>query len=148
MTKFIVTNWSGELPREIIRGVFAINLVHNKGGAFGIFNNQVPLFIIISFISIVTIVFLLIGIKRSRNRSVDSKVSYAKVTEICLILILGGAIGNLIDRLRFGYVIDFLDFKVWPVFNIADSAITIGVTILFISLAFGRKKRQDVSNRH
>jgi len=79
---------------------------------------------------------------------VDSKVSYAKVTEICLILILGGAIGNLIDRLRFGYVIDFLDFKVWPVFNIADSAITIGVTILFISLAFGRKKRQDVSNRH
>jgi signal peptidase II len=50
-----------------------------------------------------------------------------------LILIVSGALGNLIDRLRFGYVIDFIDVRIWPVFNIADSAITIGTLLLFIS---------------
>jgi len=56
-------------------------------------------------------------------------------------LILGGALGNLIDRVRFGYVVDFLDFRIWPVFNIADSAITIG-TILAILHLLKRKHLQ------
>ncbi|MCX5681683.1 MAG: signal peptidase II, partial [Candidatus Omnitrophica bacterium] len=47
-------------------------------------------------------------------------------------LIIGGAFGNLIDRLQFGYVIDFIDFRIWPVFNIADSAITVGAFLLII----------------
>ena len=61
---------------------------------------------------------------------------YRKLHKLDLVafsLILGGALGNLIDRLRFGYVIDFLDFRIWPVFNIADSAITIGIILLIIT---------------
>ena len=53
---------------------------------------------------------------------------------IAIAFILGGAISNLIDRIRFGYVIDFLDFRVWPVFNFADSFITVGAIILFFNI--------------
>jgi signal peptidase II len=51
-----------------------------------------------------------------------------------MILVLGGAVGNLVDRLRFGYVVDFLDFRVFPVFNVADTAIVTGVGLLFLYL--------------
>lgn len=53
-----------------------------------------------------------------------------------MAMILGGAVGNLIDRLRYGYVVDFLDFRIWPVFNIADCAIVIGVLILTYLITF------------
>ncbi|HQA61009.1 MAG TPA: signal peptidase II, partial [Tepidanaerobacteraceae bacterium] len=59
-----------------------------------------------------------------------------KAFGIVMALILGGAMGNFIDRLRFGYVVDFLDFRVWPVFNIADCAIVIGVLILAYLITF------------
>ena len=62
-----------------------------------------------------------------------------------LCLILSGAIGNLIDRIRLGAVIDFLDFRIWPVFNIADSAITIGAILLAYSMLF--KKDKEVAGR-
>ena len=58
---------------------------------------------------------------------------------LALGLILGGAIGNLIDRILFGCVIDFLDFRVWPVFNIADSSITIGAGMLTLKVLFDKK---------
>lgn len=58
-------------------------------------------------------------------------------------LILGGALGNLLDRLRLGYIIDFLDFRVWPVFNLADSAITVGIILLGIELLLQGKRRND-----
>lgn len=51
-----------------------------------------------------------------------------------MALIMGGAIGNLFDRLLFGYVVDFLDFKIWPVFNVADSAITVGCVLLAVKV--------------
>ena len=60
-----------------------------------------------------------------------------KWVPLCLGLILGGAAGNLIDRIRFGGVVDFLDFRIWPVFNVADSCITIGAALLAFS--FWRK---------
>jgi len=92
--------------------------VHNRGAAFGILKNQLFVFVIISLLAIALILYHLKDRKKSR------------LSSISLSLILGGAVGNLIDRLRFGFVIDFLDFRVWPVFNIADSAITIGVVLL------------------
>ena len=68
---------------------------------------------------------------RMESKSAGGRAAFA--------LILGGAIGNWIDRIRFGAVIDFLDFRVWPVFNIADSAITIGVA-LYLLLLLKKKK--------
>ncbi|MDO8662068.1 MAG: signal peptidase II [Candidatus Omnitrophota bacterium] len=102
----------------LIKGVLGLTLIHNRGAAFGILRNQVYLFIIISCAAIVLIYFAL---KNNRHN---------KYQVVCLSLILAGALGNLIDRLRFGYVIDFLNFYIWPVFNIADSAITIGAILL------------------
>ncbi|MCX5711756.1 MAG: signal peptidase II [Candidatus Omnitrophica bacterium] len=104
----------------ILRGIFHISLVHNRGAAFGLLNNQVPVFIAATLLAVVLIA---LSLKKS-------KADKLSLYNIALYLILGGALGNLIDRLFLGYVIDFLDFRVWPVFNIADSAITIGAVLL------------------
>lgn len=118
-TKFLATKYL-ELnnPSPLIKGVFNLTLVHNRGAAFGIFKNQFYLFI---FSSIVAVVLIYSILKRNKRNNLYS---------FSLSLILGGALGNLIDRVFLGYVVDFLDFRIWPVFNIADSAITIGVVLL------------------
>jgi len=105
----------------VIKNIFHLTLVHNRGAAFGIFQNQAFLFILTACLAIAVI---LTNLKKIR---LEKRVSLRKVS---LGLIMAGAVGNLIDRLRFGYVIDFLDFRVWPVFNIADSAITVGAVLL------------------
>jgi len=107
-------------PVPLIKGILNLTLVHNRGAAFGILKNQLPLFILTAVIAIVLIYLNLK--KNGRHQS--------QAYNISLSLILAGGLGNLIDRVFFGYVIDFLDFRVWPVFNIADSAITIGAIIL------------------
>ena len=71
---------------------------------------------------------------------VNLRYKKAGQREIALSMILSGAVGNLIDRLRLGAVIDFLDFRVWPVFNIADSAITIGAILLAYTIIFKKDK--------
>ena len=68
---------------------------------------------------------------RLRRESFYVRIGFASV--------FGGVLGNLIDRLRYGYVIDFLDFRIWPVFNIADSAITIGAVLIIIDLLRNRR---------
>lgn len=111
----------------VIPGFFNITHIHNTGGAFGVFADGHPLlrkilFIFISSAAIVVILFLY-------HKSLKS---YSFLS-IGLALIFSGAIGNMIDRVRFGKVVDFLDFYIgslhWPAFNIADSAITIGMGI-------------------
>jgi len=102
----------------VVKGIFGLSLVHNRGAAFGIFKNQLYLFIITSIVAIVLIYFAL---KDNRHN---------KHYVVSLSLILAGALGNLIDRIRFGFVIDFLNFYIWPVFNVADSAISVGAVLL------------------
>jgi len=114
----------------IIKGIFHLTLIHNRGAAFGILKNQAPLFIFISLFAIILIYF---NLKKSRNKE-------NIVFNISLALILGGALGNLIDRLFLGYVIDFLDFRIWPVFIVADSAITIGAILLGWSMLVQKEK--------
>ncbi len=116
----VIKNLSLNESIPVLRGIFHISLVHNRGAAFGLLNNQVPVFIAATLLAIVLIALSL----------KNSKANRLSLYNISLYLILGGALGNLIDRLLFGYVIDFLDFRVWPVFNIADSAITIGAVLL------------------
>lgn len=123
LTKFLaIRSLALNQSIPVIKGVFHLSLVHNRGAAFGILKNQLPLFILTAVLAIILIFF---NLRYNKHR---------KLYSIALSLILAGAIGNLFDRLRFGYVIDFLDFRVWPVFNVADSAITVGAILLGWSL--------------
>ncbi len=128
---------SSSVSFPIIRGIFHLTLVHNSGAAFGLLKGGTFLFIIISIICVIAIVLLL------KNNALFSKIfaldAQDKLVRFSLGLILGGAFGNLIDRLRFSYVVDFLDFRIWPVFNVADSAITIGGIVLFFRILINKK---------
>lgn len=101
--------------------VFHITSHRNRGAAFGILQDQQWLFIIVTTVVVVGIIVYLI-----RLRGQQPLMGWS------LALILGGAIGNLIDRVRMGEVVDFLDFRLinYPIFNVADSAIVIGVGIM------------------
>ncbi len=125
LTKYIVTKHllvGQSIP--VVSGIFNITLVHNRGAAFGILKNQTPLFIATS---LVAVVLIFLDLKKHSLRRMC-------VYTAALSLILAGALGNLIDRSLWGYVIDFLDFRVWPVFNVADSSITIGAVMLGITI--------------
>lgn len=100
-----------------------IHIVFNKGIAFGLFKEYSHF---LNYLIIILILFLFYIIKKDTHKTFSSKIAYG--------LILGGAFSNLYDRLVYGYVIDYIDLKVWPVFNLADSAITVGVGILFLKL--------------
>ena len=120
LTKYVVMKTLSQGQSiKVVPGIFHISLVLNKGSAFGLFKGQRLL-----FVSLSTLVIFFICSYIWQKKRQYSFVAFA------LGLILSGAIGNLIDRLAFGYVIDFLDFRIWPVFNIADSAITIGTMII------------------
>jgi signal peptidase II len=123
VTKWIVEDQlAGRPPIEIIHGVVRLRFTTNTGGAFGLFGGQAWLFFLATVVVCVVIVFA--------STRLDSMP-----TAIGLGLILGGALGNLTDRLVRGPrgVIDFIDFRVWPVFNAADSAIVIGALIVAVA---------------
>ncbi len=111
----------------VISGVFHLSYVENAGIAFGLFQNYPAVW---SAIITVSVVLLLIGARFFADQSLLRKIAYS--------CILGGAIGNWIDRIRLHAVIDFLNFIVWPVFNVADSFITVGV-VIFIFYALRGK---------
>lgn len=94
-------------------GVFSLHLVTNTGASFSLFQGMNSLFIWISLMVIGFIVYYWDQVE-AQNK-------------LAMTLIVSGIIGNFIDRILLGHVIDFIDFKIWPVFNIADSCITIGV---------------------
>ncbi|MEW5895177.1 MAG: signal peptidase II [Candidatus Omnitrophota bacterium] len=119
----------------VIRHVLHMTLVHNTGIAFGLFKDQGIVFIIIPVIAVGLLVYNVYF-----YRNFEDKISESYI--IGFSMILGGAIGNLADRIIFGYVIDFIDFRIWPVFNVADSAITIGAVIIAIKCLLLTKPSQ------
>ena len=108
----------------VIPNFLRFTLVHNTGIAFGFFKDCGAVFIIIPVILTGLLIYNVYYYRHSPHLSRTYIVAFS--------LILGGAIGNLIDRITLGYVIDFIDFRVWPVFNVADSAITIGAAIILL----------------
>ncbi|MGF7185731.1 signal peptidase II [Desulfitispora alkaliphila] len=107
----------------IIENVFHITYVENPGAAFGILAHRTVFFIIITAVVGLAIIYF------------NSKLPKDKwLVKSALAMQLGGAVGNLIDRVNTGYVVDFLDFRIWPVFNIADIGIVVGVILLAILL--------------
>ena len=103
-------------------GFLSLHFVKNYGAAFGILQNQKLFLLIIPIVALFIIAYYLRSMKK------ENILFYA------LLLLLGGTIGNLIDRIFFGYVIDFIDLGFFPSFNLADSAITIGVLIVSYQL--------------
>ena len=121
---------------SVVPGFFSLTHIHNPGGAFGFLAQQnatlrIGVFIFASAVAIVLIFIFYRQIPKTHP-----------ILSAGLALIFGGALGNLIDRLRFGKVVDFFDFYVgrmhWPAFNVADSAITVGVAIFLAHLVFGK----------
>jgi len=119
----------------VVQGFFNITYVRNPGAAFGFLADASP-----------TVRALLIGVSILASGLIVYYIAKMKTEDILLTygmsLILGGAVGNLIDRIRLGEVIDFLDVYIstyhWPAFNVADSAVTVGAVILFYKLIRGQ----------
>ena len=135
LSKFFVLRYlSPETSVSVIPQVLDLTLVRNPGVAFGLFSGYTPvLFTVIT----ISLVFLFLIANRTHGKAAGT----SNADRWALSLILGGALGNWIDRLRFGSVVDFLDFRVWPVFNIADAAITIGVCLYFIRVFLIKDKK-------
>ena len=113
----------GSIP--VIENIFHLTYVENPGAAFGILQDQRWVFIIATVLTLGFIVWFL--------RNMDPDI---KLLRWGLVLIVAGAIGNLIDRILLGYVIDFLDFRVWPVFNVADISVVVGTGLTILVILF------------
>ena len=98
-----------------------LRYVENSGSAFGLFPNQTSVLIVASIIAMSVVVWMF----RQTGLS-------ALPLRLSLGLMLGGGTSNLVDRIRFGSVTDFIDFRVWPIFNVADSSVVIGITLLIV----------------
>lgn len=123
----------------VINGVFEFRYLENRGVAFGMMQGQTWLFIPITLLISALIVVMLI---RSPMRK-------HKMFSIPAAMVMAGAIGNLIDRIAYGYVIDFLYFKLidFPIFNFADCCVVIGACLLFLFFLFGMKEYDDLPMR-
>ncbi|SDM91203.1 signal peptidase II [Paenibacillus sp. yr247] len=137
--------------RPVLGDFFIITSHRNRGAAFGILQNQRWFFIVITLVVVIGILWYI----RRTIREGKTLLSFA------LSLLLGGAIGNFIDRALFGEVVDFLQFTfdfslfgkaiyyVYPIFNLADSAIVIGVILIFLdSLLAWRKEKKGAAHEH
>ncbi|MGI6767229.1 MAG: signal peptidase II [Lentihominibacter sp.] len=118
----------------VIGDFFSITYVQNRGAAFSILEDHTTLLIIVPAI-VITIAILFIVIRHK---------SYKRIFMVALSLICGGGLGNVTDRAAYGYVIDMLDFGSFPVFNVADIAVTVGCGLLLLyMIAFDGKKTQE-----
>jgi len=127
--------------RSIIPGFLSLTLVHNTGAAFGILAGEssplrTAFFLVVSVVAMGVVLWLLLRLRPEQ-----------KVEAVALSLIFGGAVGNVIDRIRFGKVIDFIDVFYrsyhWPAFNVADAAISVGVFLLFWCLIVRKDRPAD-----
>jgi len=111
---------------------FYLTYTRNPGAAFGLFAYRTNILITITILVVVVMAAILLVRPIAREK---------KLIRIGMGLIIGGALSNLIDRLQFGMVIDYLDFRMWPVFNLADTAIFIGACLLFKEIWYGETLR-------
>ncbi len=124
--------------KSIIPGFFNLTHIRNRGAIFGFFSHSESrvLFIFLTLVSLVALGLVIYYFFKTPSSQIFMKIS--------LSVILAGALGNLIDRIIRGYVIDFLDFYIknwhWPSFNVADACITVGAFLLIFILVFKREK--------
>ncbi|MGC1455750.1 MAG: signal peptidase II [Nitrospirota bacterium] len=126
----------------VVPGFFNLTHIRNKGAAFGILSNlpefwRGAFFITVTIVAVAAIVILIVK-------------THERLSVYALSLIAGGALGNLVDRIRYGEVVDFIQWYVksyyWPSFNVADSAVTLGVVLLAVEMLFGTSAKSQALN--
>lgn len=131
----IVNNLTNNKSIEVIKSFFYLTYTNNKGAAFSILTGRRILLILVALIVIGVLIYYV------RKNKIERKVN-----KIALSLVIGGSIGNLIDRILRGAVVDFIDIKIFgynfPIFNLADTFIVIGVFLLIIEM-FRKEHRND-----
>jgi signal peptidase II len=132
VSKYLVMKYIGLHQAIDVFPFFRLVHVMNKGAAFGSFQSLGnPFFVAVSFIAVAVVIFLMAA---------------SRENPLGLSMILGGAVGNLIDRLRFGHVVDFLDLYAgryhWPAFNVADSFLSIGILLMLASYFLHSAKKK------
>lgn len=124
------------VPIDVLGEFFRLRHIRNSGGLFGLFPGNAAYFAAVSIIAVGVILWVLV---RSEERS--------RFQQIALGLVLGGALGNFHDRIRYREVVDFLDVGIgthrWPTFNVADSGVTIGVSLLVVWLYVMERRRSS-----
>lgn len=128
-----VENLKNQAPIDIIENVFQLHYLENRGAAFGILQNQKIFFVIIGIIILIVALFFYLKMPHERHFI---------PLQICLLLIASGAIGNMIDRIRLNYVIDFFYFELidFPIFNVADIYVTLSAGLLIVLILFYYKE--------
>jgi len=106
----------------LIKNIVYISVVFNSGAAFGILKGKTTFLV---YIGLLLLLLFLMGFMNEKKKNLVFLISCG--------LIMGGALSNLYDRIFIGYVVDYIDLRVWPVFNISDSAISIGACLLFLN---------------
>lgn len=131
---YVQTNMSLGNSIPVIDKVFHITYILNPGAAFGILENQTAFFIAVALVMFAAVFYYYPRIP-----------AQFFLLRLGIGLMIGGAIGNLIDRIKSGSVVDFFDFRIWPVFNIADIAIVTGVSCIIFHILYLANKEDDVS---
>ena len=132
LTKILVMDKMQEgMSIPVIQGIFHFTYVLNPGAAFGMLPNNRSFFIALT-VAVLVIAF----VARKQILKETAWIKYG------MALFLGGAIGNLLDRIETGFVVDFFDFIIWPVFNVADIAICVGVGMIIWSVLKSETKNQ------
>lgn len=133
ITKYmIVSNMTEGMSIPVINQVFHLTFVLNPGAAFGMLEHNREFFIIMAIAVLMFVVYM-------RKKILEEPLT----VQIGIALFVGGALGNLIDRMKTGLVVDFFDFLIWPVFNVADIAICLGVGVMIWSII-----REELKSRN
>ena len=129
---YVQSQMSLGMSIPVIPEIFHLTYILNPGAAFGILENQRFFFVVIAVAMIATVVYLYPRLP-----------SKPLLLRLGIGLMVGGAVGNVIDRIKTGYVVDFFDFRIWPIFNIADIAIVVGVSCIVYTLVFTEEKKDE-----
>ena len=133
LTKWwISTTLDRGVPNNLIGNVIRLTRVHNDGGAFGIFPGGGIVFLVVS--GVVSLILFLILL----TMQIDSRL-----IRTGMAFVLAGALGNLVDRIQWGYVLDFFEIRGFPIFNVADACITVGAVFIVLAILFGGERNRS-----
>ena len=129
LTKYLAIHHLQGNPVTIMEGVFQLRYLENRGAAFGMLQNQQWFFLVITIITVCIVAFIYVKLPREKHFT---------PLRICLISLVAGAVGNMIDRVRLGYVVDFFYFELidFPIFNVADIFATLSTIALIVLFVF------------